>query len=65
MGGGAVAQSPILVATITLDRLNKREYESMLDYYFKVAPQLNEPRLTGRAGLYLPAGRQVRDQYVQ
>ena len=42
-GGWAVAQSPILVTTITLERLAKRGYESMLDYYTKVAPQLNEP----------------------
>jgi len=51
MGGWAVAQSPILVTTITLDRLHQRGYESMLDYYLKVAPQLNEPPpdRTGRA----------------
>jgi hypothetical protein len=42
-GGWAVAQSPILITTITLDRLAKRGYESMLDYYLKVSPQLNEP----------------------
>ena len=46
MGGWAVAQSPILITTITLERLNKRGYESMLDYYLKVAPQLNEPLYT-------------------
>jgi group II intron reverse transcriptase/maturase len=45
-GGWAVAQSPILVTTITLERLRKRGYESMLDYYFKVSPQLNEPLYT-------------------
>ena len=33
MGGWAVAQSPILVTTITLSRLARRGYESMLDYY--------------------------------
>ena len=43
MGGWAVAQSPILITTITLVRLRKRGYESMLDYYLQVAPQLNEP----------------------
>ena len=42
-GGWAVAQSPILVTTITLKRLVKRGYESLLDYYRKVSPQLNEP----------------------
>ena len=45
-GGWAVAQSPILVTTITLERLAKRGYESMLDYYLKVAPQFNEPLYT-------------------
>lgn len=43
MGGWAVAQSPMLLTTITLKRLIKRGYESMLDYYKQVAPQLNEP----------------------
>ncbi len=40
-GGWAVAQSPILITTITLERLAKRGYESMLEHYLKVAPQLN------------------------
>jgi len=43
MGGWAVAQSPILITTITLDRIEKRGYESMLFYYRKVAPHFNEP----------------------
>ncbi len=42
-GGWAVAQSPMLVTTITLQRLVKRGYESLLDHYKKVALQLNEP----------------------
>ena len=42
-GGWAIAQSPVLTTTITLERLRKRGYESMLDYYEKVSPQLNEP----------------------
>jgi group II intron reverse transcriptase/maturase len=46
MGGWAVAQSPILVTTITLDRLRKRGYEAMLDLYVKIAPHLNEPLYT-------------------
>jgi RNA-directed DNA polymerase len=46
MGGWRVAQSPILVTTITLKRLQKKGYESMLDYYLKVAPQFNEPLYT-------------------
>jgi group II intron reverse transcriptase/maturase len=45
-GGWAVAQSPILTTTITLERLKKRGYQSMLDYYFKVNPTLNEPLYT-------------------
>ena len=46
MGGWAVAQSPILVTTITLERLKKRGYEPMLGHYLKVSPQLNEPLYT-------------------
>jgi RNA-directed DNA polymerase len=46
MGGWAVAQSPILGTTITLDRLCKRGYESMLSVYEKIAPHLNEPLYT-------------------
>lgn len=42
-GGWAVAQSPMLITTVTVKRLVKRGYESLLDYYRKVAPQLNEP----------------------
>ncbi len=45
-GGWAVAQSPILITTITLERLHKRGYESLLGYYEKVAPHLNEPLYT-------------------
>lgn len=46
MGGWAVAQSPILGTTITLLRLTKRGYISILDYYLKVSPQFNEPLYT-------------------
>ena len=45
-GGWAVAQSPIMITTVTLERLHKRGYESMLDYYTRVSPQLNEPLYT-------------------
>lgn len=38
MGGWAVAQSPILRSTITLSRLRRRGYESMLSYYRKTQP---------------------------
>ena len=43
MGGWAVAQSPILITTITLERLVKRGYESLLSYYEKVSPLFHEP----------------------
>jgi group II intron reverse transcriptase/maturase len=46
MGGWAVAQSPILGTTITLERLRKRGYESLLENYEKIAPHLNEPLYT-------------------
>ena len=46
MGGWAIAQSPILRTTITLERLKKRGYESMLGIYKKISPQLNEPLYT-------------------
>jgi RNA-directed DNA polymerase len=45
-GGWAVAQSPILVTTITLERLRKSGYEAMLTLYEKIAPHLNEPLYT-------------------
>jgi RNA-directed DNA polymerase len=45
-GGWAVAQSPILITTITLKRLEKRGYEAMLSHYVKIAPHLNEPLYT-------------------
>ena len=41
--GWAVAQSPILTTTITLQRLQKRGYESLLDVYLKLNPSLCEP----------------------
>ncbi|WP_224996915.1 group II intron reverse transcriptase/maturase [Cesiribacter sp. SM1] len=46
MGGWAVAQSPILRSTITLVRLAKKGYESLLSYYQSVSPKLNEPLYT-------------------
>jgi RNA-directed DNA polymerase len=36
MGGWATAQSPILITTITKDRLKKRGYISMLEYFLQV-----------------------------
>jgi RNA-directed DNA polymerase len=46
MGGWAVAQSPILVTTITLKGLMQKGYEPMLDYYQQVFLQLSEPLYT-------------------
>jgi len=43
MGGWAVAQSPILRTTITLRRLKKRGYQSLVEHYLNVSPLLNEP----------------------
>ena len=40
MGGWAVAQSPMLKTTITLSRLRRKGYLSMLDYYSKTRPQI-------------------------
>ncbi|MEX2336451.1 MAG: hypothetical protein WD555_04185 [Fulvivirga sp.] len=37
-GGWAVAQSPILITTITLSCLRRKEYESMLSYYLNTQP---------------------------
>ena len=40
MGGWAVAQSPIMITTITLSRLKRKGYKTMLDYYLKTQPQI-------------------------
>lgn len=40
MGGWAVAQSPILGTTITLSRLRRKGYSSMLGYYQKRHPEI-------------------------
>lgn len=45
-GTWAVAQSPILITTITIERLRKRGYSAMLDYYLKARPTTNEPLYT-------------------
>ena len=46
MGGWAIAQSPILGTTITIERLKERGYVPMLEIYKLISPQLNEPLLT-------------------
>ena len=45
MGGWAVAQSPILGTTITVKRLKKRGYISLVDYY-KLQRIITEPPYT-------------------
>jgi hypothetical protein len=44
--GWAVAQSPILGTTITLERLSKRGYIFLLNICKQISPQLNEPLYT-------------------
>ena len=46
MGGWAVAQSPILGTTITLERMKRRGYIPLLEIYQQISPQLNEPLYT-------------------
>jgi len=46
----AVAQSPILITTITLKRLMQKGYVPMLDIYKRISPQLNEPLYTCLSG---------------
>lgn len=43
LGGWAIAQSPILVTTITLERLRKRGYVSLLEVYTSLNPSFYEP----------------------
>lgn len=45
-GGWAIAQSPIPVTTITLERLKKRGYAPLHEYFTKVSTLLNEPLYT-------------------
>jgi len=45
-GGWRIAQSPILTTTITLQRLKKKGYQSMLDIYMELNPSLCEPPYT-------------------
>ncbi|MFC2087195.1 group II intron reverse transcriptase/maturase [Bacteroidota bacterium] len=46
MGGWAVAQSPILGTTITIDRLKKRGYQSLFYYYSSISLSCSEPLST-------------------
>ena len=47
MGGWAIAQSPILGTTITIERLVKRGYEALTTWYIKVAPKYKSSPLFG------------------
>ena len=54
MGTWAVACSPILKTTITVERLQQRGYEAMLTYYLKIAPFLAvHPDYFRRTAVYL------------
>jgi len=46
MGGWAIAQSPILNTTITVERLKRRGLTTCLELYLKISPQHNEPLYT-------------------
>lgn len=45
-GGWRIAQSPILTTIITLQRLKKKGYQSMLEIYMKLNLSLCEPPYT-------------------
>ncbi len=51
MGGWRVAQSPILGTTITINRLKKRGYINLIEYYQKVST-ITEPPSTACPVLY-------------
>jgi len=51
MGGWAIAHSPILGTTITVDRLKKRGYVSLLDIY----KQIGLPSMQGANLLCFPS----------
>jgi group II intron reverse transcriptase/maturase len=46
MGGWAVTQSPMMKTTITIARLKRKGYQSMLDVYFELNPSFCEPPYT-------------------
>jgi len=50
MGGWAIAQSPILITTITVERLNKRGYVSLLEIYLKIGL----PSIRGTGSINFP-----------
>ena len=50
MGGWAIAQSPILGTTITIDRLEMRGYVSLLEIYLKIGL----PSIKGAGSIHFP-----------
>jgi len=50
MGGWAIAQSPILITTITVERLEKRGYVSLLEIYSKIGL----PSIRGTGSINFP-----------
>jgi len=50
MGGWAIAQSPILGTTITVERLKKRGYVSLLEIYLKIGL----PSIKGAGSIHFP-----------
>jgi len=50
-GGWAIAKSPILTSTITLERLGKRGYACMDDCYEKASLMFNEPLHPDKVGI--------------
>ena len=54
-GGWAVAQSSILITTITLERLRMRGYTSFLELFLKISPRLDEPPCTRPVRTACPA----------
>jgi len=50
MGGWAIAQSPILITTITVERLEKRGYVSLLEIYLKIGL----PSIKGAGSIHIP-----------
>ena len=50
MGGWAIVQSPILITTITVERLNKRGYVSLLEIYLKIGL----PSIRGTGSINFP-----------
>ena len=55
MGGWAITQSPIHGTTITIERLKKRGYVSMLDIYKSISPLLTGSGVRGVLAVIWPS----------